>query len=137
MAGHFVSKGFHSFTWYQSRRRHGNHQNKAASRYEILTFWRLPCQRRLRSENARSNSNRPGSAESGPISITMGIFGPVGSISGPTGPNISIVIVFSSNRARPGPLLLLWTFSLRRVESDDPLGDLDMLAVAAPVPAAI
>ncbi len=68
----------------------------------------------LRSEKADSSSNRPGSAESGPIIITMEMFGPVGPISGRTSPNISIVIVFNSNRARPGPLLLLFFFSLRR-----------------------
>ncbi len=69
--------------------------------------------RRLRSEKAHSNSNRPGSAEPGPITITMEIFEPVGAIFGPTGPNISILIVFTSNRSRPGPLLLLCIVSLR------------------------
>ncbi len=67
----------------------------------------------MRSETTHSNSNRPGSVESGPISITLTILGPVGPIFGPTGPNISIVIVFNNNRARPGPVLLLCTFSLR------------------------
>ncbi len=32
----------------------------------------------VRSEKAHSNSSRPGSAESGPITITMEMFGPTG-----------------------------------------------------------
>ena len=67
----------------------------------------------IRSEKAHSNSNRPGSAESGPITITMEIVGPVGPFFGPTAPNMSIVIVFNSPRACPGQLLVLCTFSLR------------------------
>ncbi len=72
----------------------------------------------IRSEKSQNivtviGRNRQGSAESGPITAAMEILGPVGPIYGPTGPNISIVTVLSSNGARPGPLLLLCTFSLR------------------------
>ncbi len=45
------------------------------------------------SENANSNSNRPGTAESGRITITTEMFGLVGPIFGPTGPNIFTVRV--------------------------------------------
>jgi hypothetical protein len=69
--------------------------------------------RTLPSEETHGNDNRAGSAESGPITITLEIVGPVDPIFGPTGPNTSIVIVFNINRARPGPLLLLYTFLLR------------------------
>ncbi len=105
----------------------GNRRFLGSGRPDNADFWgsgrprgtQKPFQkvggRCTRSENAHSNSNRPGSAESGPMTITMGLLGPVGPIFGPTGPNISIVLVFESNRARPGPLLLPRTFSLRRI----------------------
>ncbi len=70
----------------------------------------IPGLPRLRNEKAHSNNDKPGSAESGPTTITMDLFRPVGPIFGHTGPNISIVRVFNRNRARPGPLLLLCTF---------------------------
>ncbi len=38
------------------------------------------------------------------------MFGPVGSKIGPTGPNISIVIVIGPDSAEPGKLLLLKPF---------------------------